>query len=48
MGIFIRKHKWYNKKKVVVFENKLCIYREINYSLGQSVFLKINLNGPIN
>ena len=48
MGIFIGKHTWWKKEKVMVFRKKYCIFREINYIPGQSVFLKINENGPIN
>ena len=31
----------------MVCHKKQCVLREISYFLGQSVFLKINQNGPI-
>ena len=48
MGVFIAKHKWYRKQKVVVSPKKYFILGEINHFPGQLVFLKINENGPVN
>ena len=48
MGVFIAKHKWYRKQKVVVFPEKNFIFVEINHFPGQSVLLKIKENGPVN
>ena len=48
MGVFIAKHKWYRKQKVVVFPKRNFILVEINHSPGQSVLLKIKGNGPVN
>ena len=41
MGVFIAKHKWYRKQKVVVFSKENFIFVEINHFPGQSVLLKI-------
>ena len=48
MGVFIAKHKWYRKQKVVVFPKKNFILVEINHFPGQSVLLNIKENGPVN
>ena len=48
MGVFIAKHKWFRKQKVVVFPKKNFILVEINHFPGQSVLLKIKGNGPVN
>ena len=41
MRVFIAKHKWYRKQKVVVFPKKNLNFVEINHFPGQSVLLKI-------
>ena len=48
MGVFIAKHKWYRKQKVVVFPKKNFIFVEINHFPGQSVLLKRKENGRVN
>ena len=47
MGVFIAKHKWYRKQKVVVFPKENYILVEISHLPGQSVLLKIKENGPV-
>ena len=48
MAVFIAKHKWYRKQKVLVFPNMNFILAEMNNFPGQSGLLKIKENGPVN